>query len=94
MDHQPKATELLAAALGSGIEEGVRLSSRCLAVLRRLLACGTGELGSHVYRCEECGEVHTVAHVCRDRHCPRCQRAQAEQWLERQRESLLPVRLA
>lgn len=90
MGDEPKGTALLAAVLGSGKEE-VRLSPRQSAVLRRILACGTGELGCHVYRCEECGEVHAAAHSCRDRHCPRCQRARAEQWLERQRESLLPA---
>jgi len=32
-----------------------------------------------------------VPHSCRNRHCPRCQGAQAFDWLERQSESLLPV---
>jgi hypothetical protein len=29
---------------------------------------------------------------CGDRHCPDCQSQRREQWLEAQRESLLPVR--
>lgn len=91
MGNEPQGTALLAAALGSGIEEAAGLSFRQQAVLRRVLACGTGELGCHLYRCAQCGETHAVAHSCRDRHCPRCQRTQAERWLDRQRDSLLPV---
>ena len=90
MDDEPKGAALLAAVLGSGREE-VRLSPRQSVVLGRLVACATGELGCHLYRCADCGGIHTVAHSCRDRHCPRCQRAQAEHWLQRQRESLLPA---
>lgn len=67
------------------------LSSRQHRILRRILACGTGELGHHIYRCEQCHQVHAVAHSCRDRHCPRCQAREANKWLEKQRESLLPV---
>ncbi len=81
---------LLAEALRAG-KDKCRLSPRQHRVMRRLLACGTGELGHHVYRCGDCGKIHAVAHSCRDRHCPRCQSREAHRWLERQRESLLPV---
>jgi len=70
---------------------GQSFSPRQRQVIHRLLACGTGELGYHIYQCEQCNHVHSVAHSCRDRHCPRCQSAQAGRWLERQQESLLPV---
>ena len=59
--------------------------------LNALLRCHTAELGGHLYRCADCGKEHFVAHSCRNRHCPSCQRAGADQWLDRQSASLLPV---
>jgi len=85
----PKPT-LLVEVLRAGKDQ-CRLSAREHRVLRRILACGTGELGHHVYRCTDCGRIHAVAHSCRDRHCPRCQSREADRWLEKQREALLPV---
>jgi hypothetical protein len=59
--------------------------------LNALLCCRTERLGGHLYRCEDCGKEHFVPHSCRNRHCPNCQRVGAEQWLERETASLLPV---
>jgi hypothetical protein len=59
--------------------------------LNALLRCHTPELGGHLYRCADCGREHFVAHSCRNRHCPSCQRSGAEEWLAQQSESLLPV---
>jgi DNA-directed RNA polymerase subunit RPC12/RpoP len=59
--------------------------------LNALLCCRTERLGGHLYRCEDCGKEHFVPHSCRNRHCPNCQRAGAEQWLEKETASLLPV---
>lgn len=59
--------------------------------LNAMLRCHTEELGGHLYRCADCGKDHFVAHSCRNRHCPNCQRAGADQWLLKQRSSLLPV---
>jgi hypothetical protein len=68
-----------------------RLPRHHWKILNALLSCRTERLGGHLYRCQDCGRDHFVAHSCRNRHCPRCQRAQADQWLERQTQSLLPV---
>lgn len=59
--------------------------------LNAILRCHTAALGGHLYRCADCGQDHFVAHGCRNRHCPSCQRAGAEAWLVRQKASLLPV---
>jgi DNA-directed RNA polymerase subunit RPC12/RpoP len=59
--------------------------------LNALLRCHTAELGGHLYLCADCGREHFIAHSCRNRHCPSCQSAGAEEWLARQSESLLPV---
>jgi hypothetical protein len=68
-----------------------RLPAPHWKILNALLACRTARLGGHVYRCLDCGEEHFVPHSCRNRHCPACQRALAEDWLIQQEAQLLPV---
>jgi hypothetical protein len=53
--------------------------------------CRTPALGGQVYVCTACGETRYSYHSCRNRHCPKCQHEQTEQWLDLQRELLLPV---
>ncbi len=60
-------------------------------VLRDIAQCRTPVLGGHVYYCEACDETHYQFHSCQNRHCPQCQHQLGEQWLERQRDLLLPV---
>jgi hypothetical protein len=57
-----------------------------------IIACRTGRLGAHIYKCGSCDRRHLVPHSCRDRHCPRCQRHAADEWLALQEQALLPVR--
>jgi hypothetical protein len=59
-------------------------------VLRAIAACRTGELGTVLYRCEDCGRMHAVARSCGDRHRPSCQRDKAEAWLASQTDRLRP----
>jgi hypothetical protein len=60
-------------------------------VMRAIEQCRTPALGGHVYTCEGCGESQYLYHSCRNRHCPKCQNDKAQQWLEKQRDMLLPV---
>ena len=53
--------------------------------------CRTEAFGGHVYNCQDCNETLYSYHSCKNRHCPKCQNGTAEQWLERQRDLLLPV---
>jgi hypothetical protein len=53
--------------------------------------CRTEALGGHVYHCPDCDQHVYQYHSCRNRHCPKCQNEQAQHWLERQHELLLPV---
>lgn len=71
--------------------EKLRLNARQREVIRRIIACAKGELGAHLYQCQQCGETHSVPHSCRDRHCPYCQYRQSRKWLEAQEKCLLPV---
>ena len=53
--------------------------------------CRTEALGGQVYSCPACGETRYSYHSCRNRHCPKCQHQQTQDWLEAQQGLLLPV---
>ena len=55
--------------------------------------CRTAALGGHVARCENaaCGFTSIAYNSCRNRHCPKCQGAQARDWMADREADLLPV---
>lgn len=53
--------------------------------------CRTSALGGHVEECPECGDVHISYNSCRDRHCPKCQQKEREQWINFRREEIIPA---
>ena len=53
--------------------------------------CRSAALGGHVERCEDCGHSRIAYNSCRNRHCPKCQGAAAEDWLAAREADLLPV---
>jgi hypothetical protein len=59
--------------------------------MRAIERCRTEALGGQVYRCTACGETRYSYHSCRNRHCPKCQHQQTEDWLNLQQKLLLPV---
>jgi hypothetical protein len=48
-------------------------------------------LGGHVLRCEKCAHIQIAYNSCRNRHCPKCQGAAAQEWLAEREAELLPV---
>lgn len=62
-----------------------------LRAMRDIEEWRTAALGGQVYYCEECDEHLYSYHSCKNRHCPKCQQHQADQWLEKQRDILLPT---
>ena len=54
-------------------------------------SCRTAALGGHVARCEDCAHTTIAYNSCRNRHCPKCQGAAAQQWLAAREAELLPV---
>lgn len=62
-----------------------------LRVLRRLLACRTAALGTHLCICEACDWRGVAYNACRDRHCPQCQGHATALWLEARQERMLPT---
>ncbi len=67
------------------------LSLGQLKVMSAIEACRTAELGGHVDRCEDCDHLQVAYNSCRNRHCPKCQAAAAQRWLEARQAELLPL---
>jgi len=64
-----------------------------MKVMSAIESCRTAALGGHVARCENaaCGHTTIAYNSCRNRHCPKCQGAQARAWMEERQAELLPV---
>ena len=62
-----------------------------LQVMSAIEQCRSAALGGHVERCEDCGHSRIAYNSCRDRHCPKCQGAAAQDWLAAREADLLPV---
>src|SRR5438309_7413998 len=62
-----------------------------LKVMSAIECCRSATLGGHVERCEDCGHRRIAYNSCRNRHCPKCQSAAAQDWLAAREADLLPV---
>jgi hypothetical protein len=62
-----------------------------LQVMSAIEQCRSAALGGHVERCEDCGHSRIAYNSCRNRHCPKCQGAEATDWLAAREADLLPV---
>jgi hypothetical protein len=60
-------------------------------VMQDIEQCRTEALGGQVYFCQQCQAERYSYHSCKNRHCPKCQNEQANEWLQEQRSLLLPV---
>lgn len=68
-----------------------RMPRSHLRAMRDIQSCRTPSLGGEVYLCKKCDHYRFSYHSCKNRHCPKCGNDQANQWLEEQKELLLPV---
>lgn len=66
------------------------LPSHARAV-RQISVCRTAALGGHLAHCESCQREHLLYHSCRHRACPQCGSLRTTEWIDRQRELLLPT---
>src|SRR3974390_2117334 len=62
-----------------------------LKVMSAIERCRTAALGGHVARCEDCAHTLIAYNSCRNRHCPKCQGAAAQEWLAAPQTDLLPI---
>ncbi|MGV0928076.1 IS91 family transposase [Empedobacter sp. ULE_I145] len=79
----------------SDVLKKVALSDQCFTVhqektLRALTLCRTAALGGHVDACDACGNIRISYNSCRNRHCPKCQGHQREEWIQAREQDLLP----
>ncbi|MCA1617023.1 MAG: IS91 family transposase [Acidobacteria bacterium] len=70
---------------------GDRMLPSHLRAMQDIEQCRTESLGGQVYYCQKCDEQRYSYHSCKNRHCPKCQNEQANEWLAEQQSLLLPV---
>jgi len=68
-----------------------RMPPSHLRAMEDIERCRTEALGGQLYFCDQCQEQHYSYHSCKNRHCPKCQNDQANEWLDHQKNLLLPV---
>ena len=76
--------------LGPRLED-LGLNSWQLRTLSALKKCRTSALGGHIDACDECGNVSISYNSCRNRHCPKCQGRNREDWIRTRETELPPV---
>src|SRR5262249_9840770 len=78
-----------------GPDYRAKFADRILPSHRRAMEdicrCRTETPGGPGYYLANCQEHRYSYHSCKKRHCPKCQNDQANQWLEKQQNLLLPV---
>ena len=60
--------------------------------MNAIIDCRTNALGGHTARCNSCGFEMQAYNSCRNKHCPKCQFIKQEQWIDKLKGRLLPVR--
>jgi hypothetical protein len=70
---------------------GGKMQSTHRYALKQIIACHTPQAGAMLYHCDHCHVDTTLFPSCGHRHCPACQHKANNDWLERQRQKLLPV---
>ena len=73
------------------VEQWQAINSWQLRTLSAIRRCRTAAQGSHVDGCSSCGHLRISYNSCRNRHCPKCQGTQREQWIQNREADLLPV---
>ena len=78
-----------------GPDYRAKFADRILPSHRRAMEdscrCRTEALGGQVYYCANCQEHRYSYHSCKNRHCPKRQNDQANEWLEKQQNLRLLV---
>jgi hypothetical protein len=70
---------------------GQRMLPSHLRAMQDIEQCRSASLGGQLYYCAQCDEQRYSYHSCKNRHCPKCQNDQGNQWLAEQQKLLLPI---
>lgn len=76
---------------GGVFREKYRLPLHYIKVMNLISVCRTSSLGVHLEKCDQCGYQRNAYNSCRNRHCPKCQYAAKEKWIEQRKSELLPI---
>ena len=76
--------------LGSRVEH-LGLNTWQLRTLSAVRRCRTAALGGHIDACDNCGKISISYNSCRNRHCPKCQGKNRDDWIQARQSELLPV---
>lgn len=70
---------------------GMRIPPQHRQAARAIMSCRTAELGSVLYRCNDCGRMEARPVSCGHRACNSCGQHKSLEWEARQKARLLPV---
>ncbi len=73
------------------IKQGDQLLPSQWNALHAIERCRTAKSGELYVQCKQCHHAHWSPLSCGHRHCPGCQNHEVNQWLDRQKQKLLPV---
>ena len=59
--------------------------------LKAIMNCRTKSLGGEVYYCSKCKDFHYSYHSCQNRHCVVCQNNDAQDWVKKNKDKILPL---
>lgn len=66
-----------------------KLSKEQWKAYNGITKCQTKEMGLHIIKCNDCGEITSGLNSCRNRHCPMCQFYAREKWINNESSYLL-----
>ncbi len=72
-------------------KKGHQLLDNQWQAMDAIARCRTPQSGQLYVRCTHCAHAHWSPMSCGHRHCPSCQNHEVNQWLDRQKQKLLPV---
>ncbi len=75
----------------SSADTSVPMSHQQAKAFHMIRHCRSAKLGAHAMVCSECGSAQVSYNSCRNRHCPKCQHAIQEDWVQAQLDKLLPA---
>ena len=89
---EKKSVELadIFRSYGDQYRSRYRLSPQQSKVMNLIRICRTAALGGHMQQCDHCGYQQPAYNSCRNRHCPKCQSAAKQKWLNARSSELLP----
>jgi len=70
---------------------GAQISNDARQAIAAMLRCKTEQQGRSQWFCSHCQHNDRLPLSCGHRHCPQCQHRTTSDWLERQKQKLLPV---